>query len=172
MSFSVDRLQPGSPYPLGATFDGLGVNFAVFSANADAIELCLFDPAGKREIKRFWLPECTDEVFHGYLPDVEPGLLYGYRAHGRYEPEAGHRFNPNKLLLDPYARKLHGQIKWTDALHGYRIGHRREDLSFDKRDSAPAMPKSVVVDDHWDWSRDRRPRTLQVEQAGIPGIRP
>ncbi len=159
MSFSVDRLQPGSPYPLGATFDGLGVNFAVFSANADAIELCLFDPAGKREIKRFWLPECTDEVFHGYLPDVEPGLLYGYRAHGRYEPEAGHRFNPNKLLLDPYARKLHGQIKWTDALHGYRIGHRREDLSFDKRDSAPAMPKSMVVDDHWDWSRDRRPRT-------------
>ena len=159
MHFTVDRLQPGTPYPLGATFDGLGVNFAVFSANADAIELCLFDPAGKREIQRFWLPECTDEVFHGYLPDVEPGLLYGYRAHGRYEPEAGHRFNPHKLLLDPYARKLHGQIRWTDALHGYRIGHRREDLSFDKRDSAPAMPKSVVVDDHWDWSRDRRPNT-------------
>ena len=159
MPFTVDRLQPGSPYPLGATFDGLGVNFAVFSANADAIELCLFDPAGRREVKRFWLPECTDEVFHGYLPDVEPGLVYGYRAHGRYEPEAGHRFNPHKLLLDPYARKLQGQIKWSDALHGYRIGHRHEDLSFDKRDSAPAMPKSVVVDDHWDWSRDRRPNT-------------
>ncbi|QNE31580.1 glycogen debranching protein GlgX [Sphingomonas sp. NBWT7] len=159
MSHFADRLQPGASYPLGATFDGLGVNFAVFSANADAIELCLFDPAGKRELQRFWLPECTDEVFHGYLPDVEPGLVYGYRAHGRYEPEAGHRFNPNKLLLDPYARKLQGQIKWTDALHGYRIGHRREDLSFDKRDSAPAMPKSVVVDDHWDWSRDRRPNT-------------
>ncbi|WBH17090.1 glycogen debranching protein GlgX [Sphingomonas radiodurans] len=154
-----DRLQPGSPYPLGATFDGLGINFAVFSANADAIELCLFDPAGKRELARLPLPECTDEVWHGYLPDAEPGLLYGFRAHGAYDPEAGHRFNPHKLLLDPYARRLHGTIKWTDALHGYRIGHRREDLSFDKRDSAPAMPKGVVVDDHWDWSRDRRPNT-------------
>ena len=142
-----DRLEPGSPYPLGATFDGLGVNFAVFSANADRIELCLFDPSGKRELQRIALTECTDEVWHGYLPDAAPGLLYGYRAHGRYEPENGHRFNPNKLLLDPYARRLHGQIKWTDALHGYKVGHAREDLSFDKRDSAPAMPKAVVVDD-------------------------
>ena len=174
MPLSADRLQPGSPYPLGATFDGLGINFAVYSANADGIELCLFDPAGKRELKRFWLPECTDEVWHGYLPDVEPGLLYGYRAHGRYEPEAGHRFNPNKLLLDPYARKLAGQIKWTDALHGYRIGHRREDLSFDKRDSAPAMPKAVVVDDHWDWSHDRRPNTpwsdTVIYEAHVKGL--
>lgn len=169
-----DRLQPGSPYPLGATFDGMGVNFAIFSANADAIDLCLFDPAGRRELTRYRLPECTDEVWHGYLPDVEPGLLYGYRAHGRYAPEEGHRFNPNKLLLDPYARRLHGQIRWTDALHGYRIGSRREDLSFDKRDSAPAMPKAVVVDDHWDWSRDQRPNTpwsqTVIYEAHVKGL--
>ncbi|WP_258046949.1 glycogen debranching protein GlgX [Sphingomonas folli] len=169
-----DRLLPGSPYPLGATFDGEGVNFAVFSANADAIELCVFDPAGKRELRKLMLPECTDEVWHGYLPDVGPGLVYGYRAHGRYAPEEGHRFNPNKLLLDPYARRIQGQIKWTDALHGYRIGHRREDLSFDRRDSAPAMPKAMVVDDHWDWSRDRRPNTPWSEtviyEAHVKGL--
>ncbi len=169
-----DRLLPGSPYPLGATFDGEGVNFAVFSANADAIEVCIFDSAGKRELQRLPLTECTDEVWHGYLPDVGPGLVYGLRAHGRYAPEEGHRFNPNKLLLDPYARRIQGQIKWTDALHGYRIGHRREDLSFDKRDSAPAMPKSVVVDDHWDWSRDRRPNTPWAEtviyEAHVKGM--
>ncbi|MDR6787479.1 glycogen operon protein [Sphingomonas sp. BE138] len=169
-----DRLLPGSPYPLGATFDGEGVNFAVFSANADAIDVCIFDPAGKRELKRLPLTECTDEVWHGYLPDVGPGLVYGLRAHGRYEPEAGHRFNPNKLLLDPYARRIQGQIKWTDALHGYRIGHRREDLSFDKRDSAPAMPKAVVVDDHWDWSRDRRPNApwsdTVIYEAHVKGL--
>ncbi len=154
-----DRILAGSPHPLGATFDGEGVNFAVFSANADRIELCLFDANGKRELKRYTLPECTDEVWHGYLPDVGPGLLYGYRAHGPYEPEAGHRFNPTKLLLDPYARKLFGEIKWTDALHGYQIRSKKEDLSFDKRDSAAAMPKAVVVDDHFDWSRDVKPNT-------------
>ncbi|MGR6328839.1 glycogen debranching protein GlgX [Sphingomonas sp. XXL09] len=174
MSSLPDRLEPGSPYPLGATFDGLGVNFAVYSANADRIELCLFDPSGKREIGRIALPECTDEVFHGYLPDAGPGLLYGYRAHGRYAPEEGHRFNPNKLLLDPYARRLAGQIKWTDALHGYKVGHAREDLSFDKRDSAPAMPKAVVVDDHWDWSRDTKPNTPWSEtviyEAHVKGL--
>ncbi|WP_332837865.1 glycogen debranching protein GlgX [Sphingomonas sp. MA1305] len=174
MSSLPDRLEPGSPYPLGATFDGLGVNFAVYSANADRIELCLFDPSGKREIGRIALPECTDEVFHGYLPEAGPGLLYGYRAHGRYAPEEGHRFNPNKLLLDPYARRLAGQIKWTDALHGYKVGHAREDLSFDKRDSAPAMPKAVVVDDHWDWSRDTKPNTPWSEtviyEAHVKGL--
>ena len=154
-----DRLDAGSSYPLGATFDGLGVNFAVFSAHAEKIELCLFEPTGRREIKRYVLPEWTDEVFHGYLPEARPGMLYGYRAHGRYAPEEGHRFNPNKLLLDPYARKLHGNVRWTDALHGYRIRSRREDLSFDRRDSAPAMPKAVVTDNHFDWSRDVRPKT-------------
>lgn len=169
-----DQILPGSPYPLGASFDGEGVNFAVFSANADRIELCLFDAQGKRELKRYTLPECTDEVWHGYLPDVGPGLLYGYRAHGPYEPEAGHRFNPNKLLLDPYARKLHGEIKWTDALHGYQIRSKKEDLSFDKRDSAPAMPKAVVVDDHFDWSRDVKPNTpwsdTVIYEAHVKGL--
>ena len=131
MSTLPDRLDAGSPYPLGATCVGEGVNFAVFSANAEKIELCIFDAAGKRELKRIPLPECTDEVWHGYLPDVGPGLVYGYRAHGAYEPERGHRFNPNKLLLDPYARKLVGQIKWNDALHGYKVKDKREDLSFD-----------------------------------------
>ncbi|WP_409529567.1 glycogen debranching protein GlgX [Sphingomonas sp.] len=167
-------MLPGSPYPLGATFDGEGVNFAVFSANADRIELCIFDPKGKRELQRYTLPECTDEVWHGYLPDVGPGLLYGYRAHGPYEPEAGHRFNPNKLLLDPYARKLFGEIKWTDALHGYQIRSKKEDLSFDKRDSAAAMPKAVVVDDHFDWSRDVKPNTPWSEtviyEAHVKGL--
>ena len=134
------RLSIGLPYPLGATFDGLGTNFAVFSAHAERIELCLFDPSGKREIERFTLPECTDEVWHGYLPNAQPGTLYGYRAYGPYQPEAGHRFNPFKLLLDPYARRIVGNLKWSDALYGYRMNSRRADLSFDRRDSGPAMP--------------------------------
>lgn len=154
-----DRLEAGSPYPLGATFDGLGVNFAVFSANADAIDLCVFDSAGKRQIACLPLPEWTDEVWHGYLPGARPGLLYGFRAHGRYEPENGHRFNPNKLLLDPYARKLAGNLRWTDALHSYRVRSPRKDLSFDRRDSAAAMPKAVVTSEAFDWSDDRRPNT-------------
>ncbi len=153
------RLEPGMPYPLGATFDGLGVNFAVFSANADRIELCLFEPSGRREIARYELPEWTDEVWHGYLPDARPGLLYGFRAHGRYDPEAGHRFNPNKLLLDPYAKKLAGELRWTDALHGYRVRSSRKDLSFDRRDSAAAMPKAVVASTSFDWTGDTLPNT-------------
>jgi len=169
-----DRLEPGSSYPLGATFDVLGVNFAVFSANAEKIELCLFDPSGRREIKRYDLPEWTDEVWHGYLPDARPGQLYGYRAHGRYAPEEGHRFNPNKLLLDPYARRVAGEVRWTDALHGYRVGARREDLSFDRRDSAPAMVKGVVTHETFDWSRDVRPNTPASEtviyEAHVKGL--
>ena len=174
MSSLPDRLDAGSPYPLGATCVGDGVNFAVFSANAERIELCVFDPAGKRELRRFELPEWTDEVWHGFLPDAGPGLVYGYRAYGPYRPEEGHRFNPNKLLLDPYARRLVGQVKWTDALHGYRVGARRGDLSFDKRDSAPAMPKAMVTDDHFDWSGDRRPNTpwseTVVYEAHVKGL--
>jgi glycogen operon protein len=154
-----DRLEPGSPYPLGATFDGLGVNFAVFSANAEKIELCLFEATGRREVARYVLPEWTDEVWHGYLPDAKPGLLYGFRAHGRYAPQEGHRFNPNKLLLDPYAKRVAGEIRWTDALFGYRLNSGRADLSFDRRDSAPAMPKAVVTASAFDWSADRRPHT-------------
>jgi glycogen operon protein len=147
----------GKPWPLGATWDGLGVNFAVFSAHASRIELCLFDPSGRRELARLALPECTDEVWHGYLPDAKPGQLYGYRAFGPYEPRAGHRFNPNKLLLDPYARELHGELLWSDALFGYRVGSGRADLTFDRRDSARGMPKGVVVDDSFNWGDDRPP---------------
>ncbi len=152
-----DRLEPGLPYPLGATFDGTGINFAVFSAHAEKIELCIFDPAGRREVARHALPEWTDEVWHGYLPDALPGLIYGYRAYGPYAPAEGHRFNPHKLLIDPYARRLTGSLKWTDALFGYRVRSRRADLSFDRRDSAPAMPKAVVTHDSFDWSGDVRP---------------
>lgn len=143
--------------PLGATWDGFGVNFAVFSANADRIELCVFDRSGRREIARYDLPDCTDEVFHGYLPDALPGLVYGYRAHGPYQPELGHRFNPNKLLLDPYARALIGEVRWSDTLFGYRPGATRADLSFDRRDSAQAMPKAVVLTDDATWGDDRKP---------------
>jgi glycogen operon protein len=169
-----DRLSAGSPYPLGATFDGLGVNFAVFSAHAEKVELCLFDSAGRREIGRRELPECTDEVWHGYLPDANPGLSYGYRVHGPYAPEQGHRFNPNKLLLDPYAKGLKGEVRWTDALFGYRLNARNADLSFDRRDSAPAMPKAVVVSSHFDWRDDRRPQTPWSEtviyEAHVRGL--
>jgi isoamylase len=152
-----DRLSPGSPYPLGASWDGLGVNFAVFSANAQQIELCLFDPTGRKEMKRYTLPECTDEIWHGYLPNAHPGTAYGFRAHGPYQPQNGHRFNPHKLLLDPYARKLVGQFRWSDALFSYRVHSNRLDLSIDRRDSAPAMPKCVVIDEAFDWSHDTRP---------------
>jgi len=169
-----DRLAAGSPYPLGATFDGLGVNFAVFSAHAEQVELCLFDPSGRREIARLEMSECTDEVWHGYLPEANPGLSYGYRVHGPYAPEQGHRFNPNKLLLDPYAKGLKGELRWTDALFGYRLNSRNADLSFDRRDSAPAMPKAVVVSSHFDWRDDRRPQTPWSEtviyEAHVRGL--
>jgi isoamylase len=151
------KLASGSNETLGATWDGLGVNFAVFSANADRIELCLFDRGGRREIARYDLPECTDEVFHGYLPDALPGLIYGYRAHGPYQPERGHRFNSNKLLLDPYAKALFGEIHWSDTLFGYRVGAGRADLSFDRRDSALAMPKAIVTDQSAAWGDHRKP---------------
>ena len=153
------RLSAGSPYPLGATSDGLGINFAVFSANATRIELCIFDEQGRKELCRLPLPECTDEVWHGYLPDAQPGLVYGYRAHGPYDPQNGHRFNPHKLLLDPYARRLIGPLRWSDALFGYRMQHAKADLSIDRRDSAAAMPKAVVTDDYFDWGRSAPPST-------------
>ncbi len=150
---------PGRPYPLGATWDGEGVNFALFSENAEAVALCLFDPKGRREIDRIFLRERTDQVFHCYLPQARPGLLYGYRVYGPYKPEEGHRFNPHKLLLDPYAKDLMGGIKWSDAHFGYRVDHRREDLSFDRRDNASGMPKCRVIDPAFSWGEDRPPRT-------------
>ena len=152
-----DALLPGRSFPLGATWDGLGINFAVFSAHAERIDLCLFEPSGRHEIARYTLPEYTDEVWHGYLPDATAGLLYGYRAFGPYAPEQGHRFNHHKLLLDPYARALAGSLHWSDALYGFRQHSTRGDLSFDRRDSAPAMPKGVVTDDSFNWGDDRPP---------------
>ena len=154
-----ERLEPGAPYPLGSTWDGLGVNFAVFSANAEKIELCLFDPTGHKELARYALPECTDEVWHGYLPGVHAGTVYGYRAYGPYQPQYGHRFNPSKLLLDPYAKKLCGTFRASDTLLGYRPQSGRADLSLDRRDSANAMPKAVVIDESFDWTHDLRPAT-------------
>jgi isoamylase len=157
MARAASRLMSGSPYPLGATWDGLGINFAVFSAHAEQIDLCLFDPSGRREIDRIQLPECTDEVWHGYLPNAQAGLIYGFRARGPYEPQNGHRFNEHKLLLDPYARRLAGELRWSDALFGYRVNSARADLSIDRRDSAPGMLKAVVTDETFNWGDDRPP---------------
>src|SRR6266478_7546193 len=142
MAISATRphIAEGLPFPLGATWDGLGVNFALFSAHAAKVELCLFDDTGGRELHRVELPEYTDEVWHGYLPDARPGTVYGYRVHGPYAPHEGHRFNPNKLLFDPYGKRMVGRLRWDDSLFGYRIGSARQDLSFDRRDSAPRMP--------------------------------
>lgn len=148
-------ITEGRPFPRGACFDGEGTNFALFSAHATRVELCLFDDDGKET--RIELPEYTDEIWHGYLPGVRPGQLYGYRVHGPYEPEQGHRFNPNKLLIDPYARELAGELTWCDELYGYTVGHPDKDLSFDERDSAPFVPKAVVVDEAYDWEGDERP---------------
>ena len=132
------RIWPGSPYPLGATWDGEGVNFALFSENATAVDLCLFDRPNDPKETRIRIEECTDFVWHVYLPEVRPGQHYGYRVHGLYEPEAGHRFNPSKVLYDPYAKATAGTFDWSDALFGYRIGDPKADLSFDDRDNAGA----------------------------------
>jgi glycogen operon protein len=153
---SSDRVIAGQPHPLGATWDGRGTNFALFSANASKVELCLFDSSGRREVQRLRLPEKTDDVWHGYLSHVSPGQLYGYRVDGPYEPQAGHRFNAHKLLLDPYAKALTGEFAWNDAHFGYRTGHKNEDLSFDRRDNARWMLKSVVIDDAHSWRNGRR----------------
>ncbi|WP_236025146.1 glycogen debranching protein GlgX [Arenibaculum pallidiluteum] len=162
---SQPRLTEGLPFPFGATWDGLGVNFALFSAYATKVELCLFSPDGTREIERIELPEYTDEVWHGYLPDARPGTVYGYRVHGPYEPEAGHRFNPNKLLLDPYAKAIVGGLTWNEALFGYTIGDPAEDLSFDERDSAPFMPKGRVIDPAFTWGRGARKPAVPWERT-------
>jgi isoamylase len=168
------RVEPGAPHPLGATWDGAGVNFALFSANAEKVELCLFDPNGRREVERLPLPEYTHEVWHGYFPDIRPGQLYGYRVHGPFDPKNGHRFNPNKLLIDPYAKALHGDLRWHDSLFGYRVGSQRADLSLDRRDSAFVLPKSVVIDPAVTWGDDRRPghswsRTV-IYEAHVKGM--
>jgi pullulanase/glycogen debranching enzyme len=155
------RLREGRGFPLGATWTGLGVNFALFSAHATKVELCLFDERGEQEIERIELPEFTDEVWHGFLPDARPGTIYGYRVHGPYEPNAGHRFNPNKLLLDPYAAAIVGQLIWNPALFGYRM-ETGDDLSFDERDNAAFVPRCRVIDPAFTWGDDRPPRTATI----------
>lgn len=169
-----DRLLPGKPYPLGATCDGAGINFAVFSAHAERVDLCLFDDTGQHEVARCPLPERTDEIWHGYLPEASAGLLYGYRAHGPHDPKLGHRFNPAKLLLDPYARGLSGRFEWTDALYGYGRDSPDGDLSIDTRDSAPGMPRCVVTDGSFDWGDDRPPDTswsdTVIYEAHVRGL--
>ena len=154
------RISEGKPYPLGATADKRGTNFAVFSAHATRVEVCIFDRQGGKETDRFQLPEYTDEVYHGHIEGVGPGTFYGFRVHGPYAPEEGHRFNPNKLLLDPCALAHAGSLKWDHAVFGYTVGDERQDLTFDERDSAPFVPKSVVVDTNFDWRGEvRRRRT-------------
>ncbi len=155
----------GVPFACGAIWDGEGTNFALFSAHASKVELCLFDQAGQVEQRRIELPEYTNQVWHGYLRGVRPGTVYGYRVHGPYEPDAGHRFNPNKLLLDPCARAHTGELKWDHACFGYTIGDREEDLSFDARDSAPFVPKSVVIDPNFDWHGEGRKHFIPWEHT-------
>jgi glycogen operon protein len=145
------------PHPRGATWDGRGVNFSLFSAHATRVELCIFDSDGRTEIERVDLPEYTDEIWHGYLEGLGPGAVYGYRVHGPYAPEEGHRFNPNKLLADPYAREFVGSLEWNHACFGYSIGAQDEDLSYNGLDSAPYVPKCVVVDAAFDWKRSVSP---------------
>jgi isoamylase len=152
------RVWPGTPYPLGATWDGSGVNFALFSENATKVELCLFDsPESSAESQRITLKENTDQVWHCYLPDALPRQLYGYRVHGEYDPVRGRRFNPNKVVLDPYAKLLGRDVRWDDSLFGYKIG--QDDLSFDDRDSAAYAPLGAVVDSAFTWGNDQPLRT-------------
>nr|WP_150277877.1 glycogen debranching protein GlgX [Halopseudomonas salina] len=158
MAQQQSRVTEGQPFPLGATWDGLGVNFALFSAHATRVELCLFDSTGENELERIELPEYSNEIWHGYLPDAHPGQIYGYRVHGPYEPEAGHRFNHHKLLIDPYAKQLVGSLQWSESLFGYTIGSADGDLSFDERDSAPFVPKAKVIDPAFTWGHLHNPR--------------
>ena len=167
-------ITAGRPAPLGATFDGDGVNFAVFSHHAQNMTLCLFSEDGRREVERLDLPERDGEVWHGYVSGLRPGQLYGYRADGPYDPDNGHRFNANKLLIDPYAKRLTGHPRWHDALMGYEVGHDDADLTFDTRDSAPYMPRCAVEDPAFSWGADRPPGTpideTIVYEAHVKGL--
>ena len=167
------RVWPGRPYPLGATWNGAGVNFAIFAEHAHKVELCLFDKVeAKKEKQRILLPEQTDMVWHGYLPDAEPGQLYGYRVHGPYEPGNGLRFNHHKVLLDPYAKGIGRDVKWHDALFGYKVG--KDDLSFDGRDNAAYCPLASVIDTAFTWGDDKPPRTpwhkTLIYEAHVKGL--
>jgi len=149
------RIWPGQPYRLCATWDGEGVNYAIFSENATGVELCLFDAPGDGvERQKIWLRERTDQVWHCYLPDARPGQFYGFRVHGPYEPNAGHRFNPAKLLIDPYAKAITGNFQWSDALFAYKLGEK-EDLEPTTDNDASRVPKSVVVDSAFTWESEK-----------------
>jgi glycogen operon protein len=168
---------PGRPYPLGATWDGSGVNFALYSENATAVDLCLFDgPDGAREANRIRIKEYSNQVWHAYLPEVKPGQRYGYRVHGPYKPSEGHRFNPSKLLLDPYAKAIDRPVEWesTAPVFGYKADDKHLDLSFDRTDSAPWIAKSVVIDPAYDWGNDAPPRVPWDEtiiyEAHVKGL--
>jgi len=161
------KVQEGNSQAHGAIWDGKGTNFTLFSANATKVEVCLFDSVGAKELDRIALPEYTDQVWHGYLPDVAPGTVYGFRVHGPYEPTEGHRFNANKLLLDPYARAHVGQLTWSPACFGYTVGAEGDDLTFDTSDSAPFMPKCVVVDPNFDWKGQPRVRPVPWDNTII-----
>ena len=139
-------VETGDHTVLGATWTGEGTNFAIFSAHAERVELCLFDEKSGEEVERITLPEYTNEIWHGFLPGVGPGTLYGYRVHGPYDPENGHRFNPNKLLIDPYAKALHGEVEWSPAHFGYILNDEEKDLSFNADDSAKGTPKGIVIE--------------------------
>ncbi|CAN5601326.1 glycogen debranching protein GlgX [soil metagenome] len=170
-----DNYQAGSPFPQGATWNGKGVNFAIFSEGAEAVELCLFDNSeDQAESKRIRLRERTNGIWHIFLDDVGPGQLYGYRVYGPYEPERGLRFNPNKLLLDPYAKAIGRELAWDDALFGYTIGHEAGDLSFDERDSAPYAPLAIVTDPEFDWENDAPPaiswHETVIYEAHVKGL--
>lgn len=154
------KAKPGLPYPLGATWDGMGVNFALYSRNATGVELCLFDNVGaKRESETVIFTEYTDQVWHCYLPEVRPGQLYAYRVHGPWAPLEGHRFNPNKLVLDPYAKSVVRDISWHDSMYGYKVGSRLEDLQMDRRNNTRYAPLASVIDQSFQWGDDRPPRT-------------
>jgi glycogen operon protein len=155
----VSRVWLGQPYPLGASWDGEGVNFALFSEHADKVDLCLFDHGHDEQVQSVAMPEKTDQVWHCYLPDARPGQRYGYRVHGPWEPRDGHRFNPRKLLLDPYAKSIEAWIGWSDTHFGYRVGDKRADLAIDDRDNAAQMPKCRVIDSAFTWGDDRPLRT-------------
>ena len=161
------RISAGSPFPRGATWDGKGVNFSLFSANATKVEVCLFDASGVREIERIELPEYSEEIWHGYVEGLGPSDVYGYRVHGPYEPAAGHRFNPNNLLLDPYARAHVGTMQWDPACLGYTVGAEGGDLTFDERDSAPFVPKCVIIDPNFAWQGSPGRRRVPWAQTVI-----
>jgi glycogen operon protein len=157
------QVWKGSYHPLGATWTGDGVNFALFSENATGVELCLFDRLGEPESARIRLKERANHVWHAFLPEIRPGQLYGYRVHGPFDPTHGHRFNPNKVVIDPYAKAISGRVDWADEMFGYTIGNPAGDLSFDPRDNAPRVPKAVVVDPGFAWENDVRPNRLLDE---------